>query len=220
MEHRTPKSFVTATIFTAAFVLTACGPEGSPFPSSPIAATVDAMAPQFSLLGGSTVLNTQLGALSGSSASAYGHIQLKLDPTQADPCGPATSTRPSPGFATVAICGSIQNPQGDNILTDAGLYFLSAFPSDIGASLVAGLTVTIPGNPVDQCRSLSLRGEAKISQTLVDAVRANPAQYQIRFGALGGQFGIPGNPVRTIPGNPILPASLMCEGVITNFVSF
>lgn len=220
MQLSMPMMFVRPAIFAAVFVLTACGPEGSQVPSSPLASTMAPAAPRFKLSNGLTVLNAQLGALSGSTASAYGHIQVKLNPTPADPCGPTTSSPPSTGFAAIAICGGIENPQGDDILSRAGLYFLPTFPSDEVALLVAGLSVTIPGNPVDQCRNLSLRGGAQISQTLADAIGANPAQYQIRFGALGGQFGIPGNPVRTIPGNPVIPASLKCDGIVTNFVSF
>ena len=108
------------------------------------------------------------------------------------------------------------NPQNDNIVSNAGLFFIPQVPSDVDAILVAGLIVSIPPNPIDQCRSFSVRGGTQVSQALANAIVASPAQYQIRFGALGGLFGIPPNPVKAFqPTDPIIPTAAKCVAIVT-----
>lgn len=138
-----------------------------------------------------TVLNTQLRPLPATNATAWGHVQLKIYAIPVDPCG------------------DVKNPQNDDIVNGAGLYFLPSFPSDVDAILVAGMAV---GIPVDPCRNYSFRGGTQISLALADAIIASPPNYQISFGALGGRFALPeGSPDPP----PIVPAGAPCNATIT-----
>ena len=166
MQSFVPTRFIKTAVVGAACLLTACDTEGIQLPSSP-----EATALRFFRSTQLTVLNTQLRPLPATNASAWGHLQLKINAIPVDPCGPEVSNPASPGFAALAICGDVKNPQNDDIVNGAGLYFLPSFPSDVDAILVAGMTV---GIPVDPCRNYSFRGGTQISLALADAIIASP----------------------------------------------
>src|SRR5687768_6886696 len=140
-----------ATLSVVALLLTGCTMEGPGIPSAP-----DVPEVRYSVEGGYTVLNAQLRPTT-SDATAYGHVQLKfLPPNPIIPNDPVN----------VAISGVIFNADGNDISTDAGVYFGGTGLGD-GGIFVAPL-LQPSGPPI----RATLEGTITISAALADELRS------------------------------------------------
>jgi len=174
---RSSRALAAAAASVAALLLQeGCSAEGPAIPSAP-----DVLEVRHSVEGGYTVVNAQLRPAT-SDATAYGHVQLKFLPP--NPIIPNDPT-------VVTITGIIFNADGDDISTDAGIYFGGTGLGD-GGSLVAPLT--IPGPPPIR---VNLDETITISAALADELRSS-GNYVIRYGSIAGSL-VGG---RAIPGSP------------------
>lgn len=192
IERRLTRHLTQPVLLLAALAAAGCG-------ADPLASTSPhAPAPELAVAT-SGVITTQLRAFPGTTSYAWGHLQLTLGGTAADPCGgglPLAADAPT----TVALCGKIFNQGGATFTGDGGLYRTSGVELDASLLLVASFQDG--AHPPSPCRRYDVGGTITVSSDVATDIVASPADYVVLFEGLHPPSPIhPPAPIRLLGGS-------------------